>query len=530
MRTDRRGFLRALASALAFAKGAAAGTGDDGDGRDAHRATRNTVWGALVERRPRLGGRPLRYKPYPGQRRVALPALVSGPGLPLAEALSRREPHSGFGDGPVSLARVGRLLHFANGVTGTAEPDRRSGRLRAAPSAGALYAGEVYLVAERIPGLERGAYYYDVPRHQLVLLERGALLGRAAQCLESPAAVAKAAALVLLSNVFARYTWRYADRGYRYALIDSGHIGENLRLATRSAGLAGARFARFHDDGLNDLLALDGREEAVCAVHAFGTPGAATSPPPAAVRRFVQRQHTAGVASPAGRSAIERFHEATKLVPVAGQADSSAAFDPGSAGASASEHAPVLLPLPAPGERPAMSLEEAIGRRRSADRFDSAAMRSGELGFVLEMAWGAPGLEWAKGLDLYWVVHRVEGLAPGLYRGNADRGALVSLHPGPLADRLVRVCLGQRKAGAAAAGCLMVARLGRQGERGRDRSYRDLLLEAGSVGQRLYLAAEAIGLTARNLAAFTDDDLNRLLGLDGRSEAVVHLTMFGPGV
>ena len=109
--------------------------------------------------------------------------------------------------------------------------------MRAAPSAGALYAGEVYVVAERVRELAPGSYYYDVRQHALVQLERGSLLPRAAQALEWPAAVARAAALVLLSNVFGRYTWRYANRGYRYALIDSGHIGENLRLAANSAGL-----------------------------------------------------------------------------------------------------------------------------------------------------------------------------------------------------------------------------------------------------------------------------------------------------
>ena len=84
-------------------------------------------------------------------------------------------------------------------------------------------------------------------------------------------------------------------------------------------------------------------------------------------------------------------------------------------------------------------------------------------------------------------------------------------------------------AGEAAVGFLMAARLGPDGAYARTRRYRDLLLEAGAIGQRLYLAAEAVGLAARNLAAFVDDDLNRLLGLDGRSEAVVHLTMAGPG-
>ena len=60
-----------------------------------------------------------------------------------------------------------------------------------------------------------------------------------------------------------------------------------------------------------------------------------------------------------------------------------------------------------------------------------------------------------------------------------------------------------------------------------DRGYRDLLIEAGGIGQRIYLAAEAAGLAARNLAAFRDDALNRLLDLDGGEHAVLHLTLAG---
>jgi hypothetical protein len=75
----------------------------------------------------------------------------------------------------------------------------------------------------------------------------------------------------------------------------------------------------------------------------------------------------------------------------------------------------------------------------------------------------------------------------------------------------------------------MVAWLGENRARASTRGYRNLLVEAGAIGQRIYLAAESAGLSARNLAAFIDDDLNRLLGLDGEREAAIHLTLLGPG-
>jgi nitroreductase len=60
-----------------------------------------------------------------------------------------------------------------------------------------------------------------------------------------------------------------------------------------------------------------------------------------------------------------------------------------------------------------------------------------------------------------------------------------------------------------------------------ERSYRDVLIEAGRIGERVYLAAEALDLRARNLAAFLDEDLDELIGADGRERSVVHLTMVG---
>ncbi len=119
------------------------------------------------------------------------------------------------------------------------------------------------------------------------------------------------------------------------------------------------------------------------------------------------------------------------------------------------------------------------------------------------------------------------GLPPGLYRYVPGAG-LAHVRTGELRKAMLDACLGQDKAESAAVGFAMVADLGRASTAG-DRAYRDLLIEAGAVAQRLYLAAEAIGLAARNLAAFWDDDLNALLDVDGKREAVVHLTMVGAG-
>ena len=521
MRTDRRGFLRALGGGFVWL-GSRRASGEDKAAPAIHRATRNTAIGARGPKRPRPKDPAAAFKTYAGAPRVALPAPVAKPSRPLAEVVRGYTRTSGFEPSALRLELTSRLLHYTNGVTG-----RDFGQaLRAAPSAGALYAGEVYLVAERVTDLPSGVYYYSVREHRLVRLREGSFLDSVADALERPAEVKGAAAAVLLTNVFQRYTWRYRNRGYRYALIDSGHIGENLRLTARSAGLGETAPLRFRDDALNELLGIDGQNEAVCAVHAIGRRSEVAPTHAGPARSLVEKQWGTPEARPPFGALTRRYHEATKLVPApAGAEIPSPTAPPGSDRAVAASrvalgHAPSASPTP---------VETAIEVRRSAMAFEPEAIDPKALAFVLEMARGNTVLERSPGVDLYAIVHRVRGLEPGIYRVEPGAAGLDPIRAGDRVEALVDACAGQTKVGRAAVACLMVARFGSAHSELGDRGYRDQLVEAGAVGQRIYLAAETVGLAARNLAAFFDDEIDALLGLEAGREAVIHLTAFGPG-
>jgi len=520
MRTDRRGFFRVLGGAVASVSGAASAARAGKGSVEIHQETRNTRFGAVGPRRPELRSPPLPFKPYPEAERVALPAPVFEPSLPLAEAVARYAAETPFSAVFLALAELARLLHLANGVTGRLQAGDQTILLRSAPSAGALYAGEVYVVAERVEGLAKGVYYYDVANHALARLRAGSFLGEVARALERSGGVENSAAAILLSNVFGRYSWRYANRGYRYALIDTGHIGENLRLAAASAELAEGAWLRFHDDLLNSLLRVDGRAEAVCAVHAVGRRASRGGRPGGPGRRLVAKKRVPEELARA--PAPERYHEATKLVPGEG-----AWRRPSSLPEAVAASGPAVG-LES-GVEPRATLAQTVRARRSAMAFRREPAALAALAFALKTARGYTALERAPGVDLLLVVHRVASLDAGVYRYEPAAHRLVLLRRGDLSEAMIRASGGQEKAGEAAVGFLMVGRIAAALARGGERSYRDLLVEAGAIGQRVYLAAEAVGLAARNLAAFRDDELNALLGLDGRREAVIHLTMFGPG-
>jgi SagB-type dehydrogenase family enzyme len=408
----------------------------------------------------------------------------------------------------LSLAELAELLALTNGVTGSLGG---AVALRAAPSAGARYAGEIYVVAERVAQLAPGLYYFAVLDRSLVRLREGSLLGALAEATPQSEALDGAAFAVIVSNVFRRYTGRYANRGYRYALIDTGHIAENLRLAAASRGLGEMAFPRFRDASIDALLGVDGIEEASCALCAVGGRGTGTAAQ-APVRRLVERDRPTALAP---RGSVQRWHEATGLVP--GEPGASPGLPPAAAAVSGA-----LLPAV---EDPGTSVAAAIRSRRSPLAFPPEAIAGEELGFVLEMARGIPALTRTPGVELFVAAHRVRGLAPGLYASDGRR--LARRYDGAMADALVDACLGQEMVGSAAAALFMVARPDAAVAAAGPRSYRDLLVEAGAVGQRIYLAAEALGLRARNLAAFLDDELNELLGFGADGRAVLHLTAVG---
>jgi SagB-type dehydrogenase family enzyme len=132
-------------------------------------------------------------------------------------------------------------------------------------------------------------------------------------------------------------------------------------------------------------------------------------------------------------------------------------------------------------------------------------------------------------VELDLVVHAVVGVKPGVYRYQPVSHQLVAIRKGELRKEMVAACLRQPMAGSAAIGFVMAARLDTARSSLGDRRYRDLLIESGAIAQRIYLSAEAVGLAARNLAAYQDDRFNELLGLDGRGLAALHLTMLGHG-
>jgi SagB-type dehydrogenase family enzyme len=189
--------------------------------------------------------------------KIELPREVEFGGLSVDQAIESRRSERDFKDMPLSLLELSRLLHYAYGITEKRE------RLRAAPSAGALYPIEIYPVANNVQGLARGIYRYSVADHSLALVREGDFRHQMMRHALGEEMMGRASVVLVLSAIFERSAWRYRERAHRYILLEAGHISQNIYLVATALGLGTCAVGAFDDQGYNKIMGVDGKKESV---------------------------------------------------------------------------------------------------------------------------------------------------------------------------------------------------------------------------------------------------------------------------
>lgn len=212
--------------------------------------------------------KPEPFKRYPTKPRLPLPAPKTQGGRPLWDMLGRRRSVRDFRPDPVSLDEASQLLWAAQGVTA----QQFGYALRTAPSAGALYPVETYLVAHRVQGLPQGVYHYAVVAHELEQIAEGDFRVAVARAALDQKIAYEAAMVFVWTAVFERCKWKYRQRAYRYIYLDAGHIAQNVALAAVSLGLGSCQIAALYDDEVNDLVGVDGVSEGALYLTVVGRP------------------------------------------------------------------------------------------------------------------------------------------------------------------------------------------------------------------------------------------------------------------
>jgi SagB-type dehydrogenase family enzyme len=415
--------------------------------------------------------------------------------------------------------------------------------LRCNPSSGNLHPTEGYLACPDLPGLPAGVYHYQPRDHRLEQ--------RAAAPLAWSGGV-----LLALTGIHWREAWKYGMRAFRYCQHDCGHALAALAYAAATLGWPVRLLAGWGDAAIEALTGLDraadfpGAEPEAPEALAWIGPG---EPPAAqAVLGMLTAGRWAGRANALSRAHrewpdIDRVAAATRR-PAVGEA----------ASRSGPPRGPSSLPALTPvSDEPASRL---IRRRRSAQAFDAVTRLDAAAFYrMLDALLPRPGLPpWALLGDQppqvhpVLFVHRVDGLAQGVYCLARDPGEAASLRaelrgdwrwtpvpgcPGHLALSL----LAPLDAGAfaATASChqaiaadsaFALAMLARFDDVTPERPwrYRERFWEAGMLGQALYLEAEAAGVQGTGIGCYFDDAVHQALGLEGtRYQDLYHFTVGG---
>jgi len=194
---------------------------------------------------------------------VKLPQPVLDGTVSVEAALEQRRSVRQYGPGPLTLAEVSQLLWAAYGVTKPVpEVAALRGGLRTAPSAGACYPLEIYLVAGKVTGLAPGIYRYEPATHELQKIAAGDRRQALYNASAGQTFVKKAPASIVYSAVYERTTNRYGDRGReRYVCMDAGHSAENVYLQCTALGLGTCAVGAFLDDDLRTAVHMTRSEE-----------------------------------------------------------------------------------------------------------------------------------------------------------------------------------------------------------------------------------------------------------------------------
>ena len=192
-----------------------------------------------------------------GHASISLPKPSFDGKVSVEKAIKERRTIRDFKERTLSLAYLSQLLWAAQGIT-----DPTIGR-RAAPSGGALYPLDIYvLIGENgVEKMEAGIYHYLPKEHSVLLISKGDRRKEMASASLGQMWMATAPVIFIITAEYKRTTWKYGERGIRYALIEVGHVGQNLFLQAEAMGLGAGIVGAFNDLEVSKVAGIPPKHE-----------------------------------------------------------------------------------------------------------------------------------------------------------------------------------------------------------------------------------------------------------------------------
>lgn len=203
------------------------------------------------------------YKSYPTRQQIVLPVVEDCENnKSLAEIIMGRRTCRDFGNQAIGLKELATILKYSYGISGEFDTGFGIQYLRTVPSGGALYPLEIYILVNKIEGLNQALYHYRIGHSSLEKIKNvdSRYFNNIASewLLNSPPP-----AIMIVSGVLARTMIKYKERAYRYLLMEAGMLGMNITLSCEYVGLSTVMIGGYIDDETNELIGLDGINEMV---------------------------------------------------------------------------------------------------------------------------------------------------------------------------------------------------------------------------------------------------------------------------
>ena len=177
------------------------------------------------------------------ERQMNLPKPNLKGDISVEQAIKHRRTVRSYQSKSLTLEQLSQIFWAAQGIT----DDR--GYKRSAPSGGALYPMDVYAIVgdNGVKDLKTGIYHYDPHKHTVLLITEGDFRKDIARASLSQMWMARAPINMVITSEYSRITSKYGSRGERYAMIEAGHVGQNIFLQAEALGLRAGIVGAFHD-------------------------------------------------------------------------------------------------------------------------------------------------------------------------------------------------------------------------------------------------------------------------------------------
>jgi SagB-type dehydrogenase family enzyme len=472
---------------------------------------------------------PSPYKSYPSLAKTALMAGLDYTKKSVDQVFFSDEKAA---PATFDLQILSQVLALSYGFTAKRQAGGQTFLFRSAPSAGALYPAEIYIGVEKVGGLEPGLFYYDIKEFALRRLRAKIpyrLINEALSIVELGAFRVS----FLISGIFFRSSWKYSKRAFRYVTLDVGHVVENLVLALRYAGLSCSVHYDFEDDQLCRLIGVNRQKEACLAcvnVYEANAGGddskiSGSTATPSLDSQLIQ----AGQVAPheVQFREIEQIYFQSSVVPQLGQ----------------TKPAPISVTRTQPTQwfpviKDTIDDQEldyvgSVQRRRSRRNFIDDPLATHRfmrmLRYLQRTSLSIPEQDdiFSTVVTTGFLAGNIEDFDPGFYLLSMKDLTYGLVASGDFRQEMAAVCLNQEWLKNAAAHFLFLADLGWIDDQLGPRGYRYAMMNAGRMGQRLYLAATALGVGCCGIGALYDHEARELLALNDDGY-LLYLVAVGP--